>query len=91
MRRFSEGLQLVEKLNDRAASENPGGSRGALEATQFHNAVLSSEDEHDVLVYIGNAAAYAQDRKQNTTSKSCELYSYAAWLSRMLRNMDYTA
>lgn len=50
MRRFPGALQLFERLNDEAAGENSNATRSALGVTHFGSAVLSSADEHYVLL-----------------------------------------
>lgn len=44
MRRFPEALQLVETLNDKAASEDSSVTRGILSATRSDNTFFSIEN-----------------------------------------------
>lgn len=59
---FLGGLRLVEKVNDETASKNRNVTRGAFRATHVHNTVVSSMDEHDLLLYIGAPAAQKTER-----------------------------
>lgn len=50
VRRFPEALLLVKKLEDKAARESSSATTGVLGATHLKRAVLSSADDHDVLL-----------------------------------------
>lgn len=57
LHRFAKALRLVEKLNDATASKNSSAPRCALQDTYPDNAVLSSADERDEMLYNEAAAA----------------------------------
>lgn len=61
VRRFPDALRLVEKLIYEGASKNSSATRGFLGVTRLDSAVLSSADEHSVLLYIEAAAARTRD------------------------------
>lgn len=67
VRRFSEAPPLVEKLDRKGCSENSSASRDAMGATRLENIVLSSPDEHHVLLYVESRAAHKLNQKQNST------------------------
>lgn len=60
MRRFPEALQLIENINDEAASTDSGSAKGALSITHLDEAVLSSAEEHTVLLYTEAAVAHTR-------------------------------
>lgn len=80
VRRFSEALRLVDKLNDKAAGKSSSAIRGVLGTPHFDNAVFSSTDEHDALLYTEAVAALTRDRKQHAIFSVRAFYPYAALL-----------
>lgn len=78
MRRLPKALELVEKLNDEASSENSTVTTDGLRATRLENSLLSKAEEHDVLLYLEAAAAHTRVRKQNAGSDSRAFYFSAA-------------
>lgn len=64
MRRFPEALWLVGKIKDEAASGDSASAAGGMGATHPNNAMLSSAEELDVLLYIEAEAAHSRDQKQ---------------------------
>lgn len=91
MRRFLEALFLVEKVNNGGATVKSSVTRGALGGTHSDNTLFSRADDHDVLRYIGAAAAHRRGRKQNTAFNVRALYSYAALLLKELQSLHTTA
>lgn len=92
MHRSTETLRLFKILNDDAASEDSNDSRSDLGATHLDEAILSSADEHDVLLYMQAAAAPTRCQKQNTTFNARAFCSYAVLLLHEgLRGMHSTS
>lgn len=87
MRSVFEALRLVETLNDEAASENFGATKGASGVTCLDKAVFSSADDYDVLLYVETAAAHTRGRKQTATLVRRTFYSYTALLLRKLSDI----
>lgn len=87
MHRFSKALRLVENRNEYAASEDSCTIRDALRVTHFDRKVLSSADEHDLVLYIDTAAAHTGGRKQNAAFHGRALFSYAASPLKELERM----
>lgn len=53
--------------------------------------MLSSTDEHDVVLFIEAEAAHKQSRRQNATFNGRLFVSYAAWLFKELESMHSQA
>lgn len=64
MHRFLKALRLVEKLNDEAASDEFSTSRSILTVTHLDKAVLSSQNEQGVLLYIEAAAPHTLGQRR---------------------------
>lgn len=85
--RFAKTLYLVEKLDDETGSGNFSATRRALGATNINNAVFSSADEHEVLLYFKTSAAHPRGWKRNANFNDFVVYFHAALLPQELRTM----
>lgn len=82
---FFNAPPLVEQLENKAASEKLGASRGVLSGSCFGNAVLSSADEHDELVYTTAAAVHTRLPKQNASFNGHVFYCMSPCFSKTPR------
>lgn len=87
VRRFSEALQLVEKVSDGATSSDSDSASSALSFTDFDRAVLSSAEEHDLLLFIEAAVAHIQGWKQSPPFYGRAFCFYAASLLQELETL----
>lgn len=88
---ITDALQPVEKLNDETASEACSAFRDAVDATRFLNAVLSSSDEHEVLICFETDVAHTRSHTQDASVGGRDFYSYAILLRQELRSVHSTA
>lgn len=91
MGRCWKALRLVGKLKDETACEKSSGSRDVLDVTHLSEAVLSSADEHYVLLYIEATAAHPKAQEQIVIFNGRVVYSYAALLLQKRRPRHSTA
>lgn len=91
MRPFLEALRLVERFNEKAASDDSSGIGGALGVTRLDHAILSKADENDALLSIEAAEAHIRDRKQNVAFSGDAFYLYAAFSVLELGRMHSAA
>lgn len=75
---FPEVLQLVQKLNEEAATETFSATGDASGAIHLDEALLSKVDDRTVLMYIEASGAPTRYQKQNATFNSRAFYLYAA-------------
>lgn len=91
VRRFSDALRLVEKLKNDTATEKLSLNRGTLGGTHLDNAVLSSAEEQDAMLYIRAAAAHTQGQKLNAALTGHVFYLCTFLILSELRDMQSTA
>lgn len=90
VRRLSEDLRLVRKVNDEPASAKASAAKSGLRIAQLDNVVLSGADEHDILMHTEATAAHRRDGKQNGTFKSRMLYLHAVLLLQKIETTQST-
>lgn len=91
MRRFMAAFRLVQKVSGELGSNDSVLARGALGVTDLANAVLSSAEKQDVLLYVKALVANTQGRKQNHPSKGGALYIYKFALLQALKHLHRSA
>lgn len=95
MRRYSEAVELFERVNNEAAAGDSAARKSWLDITRLDSALLSESEKQDALLFMEATAARTKKstkkKKAAAPFSAVAFYSYAATLLRKLKSVHKKA